>query len=115
MEENMEIIEYVKDRKNRKVGVLLGSLIDEKISIGWSQAHIALDKFNSEKGKKIARGRLQGWGYNVTVPHIIHKRMKKFVNRCQRYFKGKLLKSNIYQIFANSTGNNEKNEANQNK
>ena len=92
-----EIIEYVREKRhgrNDKVGVLLGwSVNGNPILIGWSkvmtrQKGEAKDTFDKERGLEIARARKIGHGPNVQVPHIIRKRLPKFKDRCQRYFKG---------------------------
>lgn len=84
-----EIIEYVRNRKRQKVGVLVGSLVDGQIAVGWSQARISLDPFDAERGKELARIRMHGWSNKTVVPHSIRKQLVIFSARCLRYFKGK--------------------------
>lgn len=98
---NIVIFEYVWDRpkdnwscKNRnKIGVLCGFKNPETfaVNIGWSKYATNLEdaKFDDNYGKYIAIGRA-GKGRNIDIeklPFALRKQMKKFVERCKKYFK----------------------------
>lgn len=85
----MQIIkQYIKDRKENRVGVVLALKEDNNIYIGWSRANTrAGDKFNKEFGDRIAINRAKT-GSNKKVPHDFVPVIKDIAQRAERYFKG---------------------------
>ena len=85
------IHQYVKRNVNGNkqiVGVLLGGMGDDKIiRIGWSKTAVSRgDRFDRDRGMKIAEGRMTRSVKGVTVPHSMKKDAKEFRKRCRRYF-----------------------------
>ena len=76
------IFEYVKDKKNRKIGVLAAR---NKLCIGWSACMTKKDQFDKTMGLKIATGRT--YKTNVDIPHKLRKPYIKFLDRVKRYYK----------------------------
>jgi len=79
------LIEYIKDKKNNRRGVLVATKETVGFSIGWSLC-CKKDKFNREFGQDIAIGRAER-NSRMKTPHSIHDKMVRFHNRAQRYFK----------------------------
>ena len=54
----IDFIQYVRDRKNRRRGLLLVSMKDKTVSLGWSLCCTSRgDQFDREFGQKIASER----------------------------------------------------------
>ena len=96
-----EIHEYVrhtvqdgKTKRRRKVGVLVGFVDNEDVvHVGWSKLNEKSDDvFNKEEGLKIAREHGMK-GTPVPVGRF-HRKYDKFVTRCRKYFKNKIVGSN---------------------
>ena len=74
--------------KRQKVGTLVGVLVGKDLRIGVSLANVnAGDRFDKDKGLKIATGRALKWNA-VDVPPSIKDEVMEFKQRCKRYFKG---------------------------
>lgn len=87
---NKEIYQYVHDRKGRKVGVLLGRIIDNRVRVAWSKCHCPLDKFDRQRGLNIARSRCNFSQNSQRIPELpspISSVYDRFIDRVSRYFK----------------------------
>ena len=78
----MEIVKYIRNRDNQKVGVLVSNGYN---SVGWSLCHIGLERFNKERGIEIARGR-EARGTETMMPVSIAEDYAEFLERSRRYF-----------------------------
>lgn len=108
------IKEYIRktDKNGRcsKVGIMVATVNPNDPSqaiVGFSMCHTPLDKFDKEFGMSIAEKRAQKYAeeftilphksekseYNpgVVVPYKIRPSLRKFVQRCNVYFKDKSL------------------------
>jgi len=82
-----EIIHFLRNRKNRRVGVLIGMKNQDSITVGWSLCN-KKDQFNKDMALHIARERAMfGIGKSVNTPHLVNKQIDFFIDRCERYFK----------------------------
>jgi hypothetical protein len=84
--------QYIRDKKNNPIGILLATQEDNGIHIGWSLCS-KKDKFNKEKGMTIALGRMNVYyidndmDYMLTViPNTIKKDFQYIYDRADRYF-----------------------------
>lgn len=77
------IIQYLRDKKGARIGVLVGT----QVGVGWSKVHKSKDKFNRDLGITIAKGRANSVCQMVGVPTAVTKELPKFFDRCNRYFK----------------------------
>ena len=80
------LIEYVKNRKGRRIGVVVATAKEE---IGYSLANEkAGDKFNSELGLAIAVGRAKlGTTRFGDLPHTVATTYENMLDRAERYYK----------------------------
>lgn len=89
--------QFVRDRQNRKVGVLLADKIDGQVRVGFSfarphcwdhtvEGYIKYgDDFNQERGEDIAHGRM--WvGSDATCPGKYRYDVIGFIERANKYF-----------------------------
>lgn len=84
-----EIFEYVKDGKDRKVGILVAQRFGKTVSIGWSKTNFKSgDVFKKDEGLKFARARLHKDLAVQTIPQLVERRIHPFIVRCARYYKG---------------------------
>jgi hypothetical protein len=130
-EEKGTIIKYIKDSQNRKIGVLLSTILDDgfkkQVCFGWSLTN-KLDKFDKTLGINIARKRsfsnlsnrydkyLKTEEYNPSIeyinniiPYTVKKELPKFFNRMYRYYKNEyysLIVSYIMYYVNNSIEDN---------
>jgi hypothetical protein len=83
------LVQFVRDRDGQPRGLVVATVIDDKIRLGWSYVNTkAGDNFNKEKAYKIAFGRAEHrWGPNVNMPHRVKKVYDNMTNRAVRYFK----------------------------
>jgi len=83
------LVQFVRDRDGQPRGIVVATVIDNKICIGWSYTNTkAGDRFDKEKAYRIAFGRAENrWGVNVTMPHRVTKVYEKMTDRAIRYFK----------------------------
>ncbi len=82
------MLQYIRDNKKRKIGVLVALLSPEgKIVIGHSKWHRKLDKkYNIERGRQVAIERAEK--DSTTSPALSFKDdYFKFVRRARSYFK----------------------------
>jgi hypothetical protein len=86
------LIRYIRDRKNRKVGVVVAIDADR---VGWSMCHTtAGDKFDREKGLTIAIGRAEHRPVSIInvlskeIPASIRMELLSMLERAGRYFQG---------------------------
>lgn len=84
----MLIKQYIRNKKNHPIGVLLACLnANNELCTGWSLCS-KYDRWDKAKGDRIAVGRLARHT-NVPVPNSIEKEFVKFLDRCNRYFAGR--------------------------
>jgi hypothetical protein len=88
---NMTIMQFVREDRGRLAGqprgIVIASVVDGKISIGWSYTkHTAGDRFDKERGIDIATARLST-GTNSKVPNLVGKVVTKMRDRAKAYFK----------------------------
>lgn len=83
------LVQFVRDRDGQPRGLVVATIIDDKICIGWSYTNTkAGDRFNKQKAYMIAFGRAENrWGNQVEMPHRVKKVYEKMINRAVRYFK----------------------------
>ena len=83
------LVQFVRDRDGQPRGLVVATVIDDKIRLGWSYTNTkAGDRFNKEKAHKIAFGRAEHrWGSCVNMPHLVKKVYEKMTDRAVRYFK----------------------------
>ena len=85
-----EIIQYVRNKKNERIGVVVAVKNDkplQRFSIGWSKCHNTKDKFNKNVGLRIARTRaVHGNPMDKMPPQIIVPVYNKMCERGARYF-----------------------------
>jgi hypothetical protein len=83
------LTQFVRDRDGQPRGLVVATVIDGSVRIGWSYTHIkAGDRFDKKKAYTIAFGRAEnGWGDKVTVPHRVEKVYVNMVGRAAKYFK----------------------------
>lgn len=95
------LIEYVRDKKRRPVGVFVADKVPNEdgttysVSIGWSRCNWR-DKFHKETGLSIAFGRLCK-NRIENVPHSMKTQFYKFLERCERYYKMEFSNNPIIQ------------------
>jgi hypothetical protein len=82
------IHEYIRER-GRISGVMLGTVIDGEIRIGWSKTNFSAgDKFDKDEGLRIALSRAKGeYPDEKEMPHVVISKMREFQIRCLRYFR----------------------------
>lgn len=78
------LIQYIKDSKQKRIGVMYAYKDDKNIKIGWSKCN-KLDRFNRERGLEIAIGRAVE-GSEVAQPRAVRKQLQEFTDRAHRYF-----------------------------
>lgn len=97
-----EILEYTRKRRGGcriKTGVLIARKVGEtkkkenKVLVGWSKCNLRMDKFDNERGIKIARNRIEirlsEKRKKTKVPHSLQDKVDHFVERVKRYYKTK--------------------------
>ena len=89
----MQVIhEYVRERVTGKgkqiVGVIVGTVENGMIKVGWSKANIKMgDVFDKDEGIRIALDRANGLDTVPTLPGQMNDQYRQFQIRCLRYFK----------------------------
>jgi len=87
---------------NKKlIGHLVAGIVDDQVAIGYSLLHRndQYDVVNGQRrpghGKNLAFIRAKKWMNNevVTIPPSIAKQVRKFVARCERYYKDARIQS----------------------
>jgi hypothetical protein len=77
---------FIRNRRGRPCGVLLGTKVKGRVQIGYSLCNMTLDKWNPTLGHSIAEARI-GKVNKKTLPHSVAKLWTVFEDRCIRYFK----------------------------
>ena len=83
------LIQYIRDKNNRKVGVLLGYKdADGELMIGWSKCNIKRDKFNRDLAitKAFSRRELNAGKWADGLPQSLRETYQSFCDRCVRFF-----------------------------
>lgn len=100
----MEIRQYLKDKNNKKVGIILATADDEKVKIGFSKCNTKHDKFDKNRAIDIARIRAENYSDKLYdkyyVPFMVNEVMPEFIDRCMRYYKDKVMPNWIH-LFVN--------------
>ena len=81
--------------RKKRIGDLVAMNINGKVVFGWSLCHKKdiYDFVDGERkpgfGLKTAKSRALKWKdkSNIEIPHSIRKPVKKFLDRCELYFK----------------------------
>ena len=85
-----EVIQYIRDNKRNKIGVMAAFRHNEEIYIGWSLCS-KQDVFDREFGIELALARatkLFDYEYiDDKIPYSIFDDLEIFLDRCARYFK----------------------------
>lgn len=95
-----EFYQYIRNRKNQKIGLVVVVPIDNILRLGWSLCKKE-DKFSVERGLEIAKGRAinnppymvhEGrWAYGPKfmtvhrVPHSVDKVAKAVMDRTKKF------------------------------
>jgi hypothetical protein len=88
------VIQYVRNKKNIPLGVLVAIKTPEGFRIGYSLCN-KKDRFNKNMALKIAIGRA-GFGLELGSgesyppsypPHPVRKMISAFYDRCKKYYK----------------------------
>ena len=81
------IKQYLRFWNDEPMGVMLGDVIDGKLTFGWSVVH-PKDRFSKKKGDMIAFNRLHSDKHKteLIVPDVMFDGMQDFMLRCQKYF-----------------------------
>jgi hypothetical protein len=79
------IYEYVRNKENAPVGLVLATVVNGKVAVGWSKA-CKRDKFDRELGIKIATGRA-AFGSDIPLPTGYEDRLRRLIVRAKKYFK----------------------------
>lgn len=86
------LIQYTRDKRNNRKGVLVAVKTNNGYSIGWASCS-PKDKFDRTTGITLALERASKWGteraswQKQTKPLAIEAELQKFNARCQRYFR----------------------------
>ncbi len=89
------IVEYVRDNRGNRKGVLVSGVLDGTVVIGWSLCS-KLDIFDKREGFFIAEGRAIendriAARYTITddykIPRLVEYQLIDFVARIKRYYK----------------------------
>lgn len=84
---NTRIVEYIRDKKRRKIGVVVAIKHDNKIRIGWSKVkRTAGDVFDKDRGIDIAVNRAIK-NSQSPYPFTIFDDIVHLVGRAAKYFK----------------------------
>jgi len=90
--EQKVIHSYVRDRQNRRVGVLAAVTNPERpdtVFIGWSRCNRSMgDRFDPVLGTKIALDRSYRHK-GACIPFTMFEDYNEFRARCEKYFRGK--------------------------
>ena len=94
------LTQFVRDRKGQPRGMVVATVIDNSICVGWSYTNTkAGDRFNKQRAIQIALGRAEyGWGREVEIPYAVSKVFIRMADRASSYFKNAKMDSLINQI-----------------
>lgn len=81
--------QFVRDRKNQLRGLVVATVIDNEVRIGWSYTNtVAGDRFDKCRAYDIAFSRAEkGWGQNVKIPRDVEKIIQRMQHRATKYYK----------------------------
>lgn len=86
--------QFIRNKNNQKIGVLVADSVDGQVLVGWSMARRAgrsklykrsQDEFDVQRGMEVATGRMY-MGSKTEIPNSIRDTYLSFVNRANRYF-----------------------------
>lgn len=83
------LIQYIRDKKNRKVGILLAYKdADGELMIGWSKCNMKRDRFNRDLAitKAFDRREPNSIHFPDNLPQSLRETYESFCNRCVRFF-----------------------------
>jgi hypothetical protein len=82
------LIQFARNKKGERVGVVVATLINNNIRFGWSKVNLSMgDKFDRQRSLEIAVGRAVS-GTKEALPSSLVSVMENVVERSFRYFKG---------------------------
>lgn len=89
MRDDKSLSQFVRDRKGQPRGMVVATIIDNEVRIGWSYTNTtAGDQFDKHRAYHIAFNRAEyGWGPNVKIPRDVEKVIQRMQNRVTRYYK----------------------------
>jgi hypothetical protein len=99
-----EIFQYIRDRKGKKIGIMLGKKVAGQVYIGYSLCNISKEPFDKKRGLEIADGRItkyieQGFvSEDEAIPHSIVPAFGEFYARAVKFFGQKPLWNNCKDI-----------------
>lgn len=81
--------QFVRDRKNQPRGIVVATIIDNEVRIGWSYTNTtAGDRFDKCRAYDIAFSRAEkGWGTTVKIPRDVEKVIQRMQYRATKYYK----------------------------
>lgn len=96
------LIHYIRDKKNNKVGAVVGVKNGDTVYVGWSQC-AREDRFNKKTAVDMAALRALGGTPadsrdSPTIPHDIRRFLPEFYGRLYRYFKDAKTFSNVEYV-----------------
>jgi hypothetical protein len=81
------VIQYIRNKKGKPLGILVATKDDNGFSIGYSLCNNK-DRFEKETGLKIAFGRADTWTLiPYDMPRAISRSLPDFIKRCKRYYR----------------------------
>ena len=82
------IIRYTRNRQGQLNGCLVAGVVNGKVQIGYSKCH-RNDVFDKKRAKDLAVARMAkaDKDYTTTMPSSMVEDLKRFTDRCSRYFK----------------------------
>jgi hypothetical protein len=88
METKGIIKRYTRNRKGQLNGCLVAGVVDGKVRIGYSKCH-RNDVFDKKMARELATARMLKTekDYTTTLPASMIEDLKRFTDRCSRYFK----------------------------
>jgi len=96
IQEHKPVLRYVRDKKRRPVGLLIGCLVKGRIKIGYSKCMLKragqrVDQFQRNRGIAIAGQRalakpLKKKDFSK-IPHTIRQYLPRFLKDCKKFFK----------------------------
>lgn len=82
----MTMIEYIRDGRGRKVGVMVAYKDGDSVRIGWSKCNTKLEPFDRERGLAIAFGRAVKGNITKKMPNKVCRKLARFIDRADRYY-----------------------------
>lgn len=91
-----DLVQYIRKKRGGqrvKAGVMIARKVKRKdrkeVLVGWSKCKLSADKFDPQRGREIAEARIEARikkGRKTKAPPSIKDDLKKFMERCERYF-----------------------------